>query len=174
MAHISLLSNVKLTGLNPLNINKHELVRHSTARSYLGTINQHDHVLHSNAWSSFSFRTTNQHDHVLRSNAWSCFSFRPINQHQHEHVLRSDAWSCFSFRTINQHQHEHVLRSNAWSYFLFRHEAGWSRLCLWAGYFTQSCPVQIMYGLVHCSFASSLCTRPDMVSSLISKSNPMA
>ena len=79
MAHISLLSNVRLTGLNPLNINKHDLVRRSTARSYLGTINQHDHVLRSNAWSFFSFRTTNQHDHVLRSNAWSCFSFRTIN-----------------------------------------------------------------------------------------------
>ena len=99
MAHISLLSNVRLTGLNPLNINKHDLVRRSTARSYLGTINQHDHVLRSNAWSFFSFRTTNQHDHVLRSNAWSCFSFRAINQH--DHVLRSNAWSCFSFRTIN-------------------------------------------------------------------------
>ena len=79
MAHISLLSNVRLTGLNPLNIYKHDLVRRSTARSYLGTINQHDHVLRSNAWSFFSFRTTNQHDHVLRSNAWSCFSFRTIN-----------------------------------------------------------------------------------------------
>ena len=79
MAHISLLSNVRLTGLNPLNINKHDLVRRSTARSYLGTINQHDHVCRSNAWSFFSFRTTNQHDHVLRSNAWPCFSFRPIN-----------------------------------------------------------------------------------------------
>ena len=99
MAHISLLSNVRLTGLNPLNINKHDLVHHSTARSYSGTINQHDHVLRSNARSFFSFRTTNQHDHVLRSNAWSCFSFRPINQH--DHVLRSNAWSCFSFRTFN-------------------------------------------------------------------------
>ena len=99
MAHISLLSNVRLTGLNLLNIYKHDLVRRSTARSYLGTINQHDHVLRSNAWSFFSFRTTNQHDHVLRSNAWSCFSFRATNQH--DHVLRSNAWSCFSFRTIN-------------------------------------------------------------------------
>ena len=99
MARISLLSNVRLTGLSCLNINKHDLVRRSTARSNLGTINQHDHVLHSNAWSFFSFRTTNQHDHVLRSNAWSCFSFRLINLH--DHVLRSNAWSCFSFRTIN-------------------------------------------------------------------------
>ena len=79
MAHISLLSNVGLTGLNPLNINKHDLVYHSTARSYLRTINQHDHVLHSNAWSCFSFRPINQRDHVLHSNAWSCFSFRTIN-----------------------------------------------------------------------------------------------
>ena len=148
MAHISLLSNVRLTGLNPLNKYKHDLVHCSTARSYLGTINQHDHVLRSNAWSFFSFRTTNQHDHVLHSNAWSCFSFRATNQH------------------------DHVLRSNAWSYFPFRHEAGWSRLCLWAGHFTQSCPVLIMYALF--IVASSLCTRPDMVSSLISKSNPMA
>ena len=31
-----------------------------------------------------------------------------------------------------------------------------------------------MYAFVHCSFTSSLCMRPDMVSSLISKSNPMA
>ena len=99
MAHISLLSNVRLTGLNPLNINKHDLVRRSTARSYLGTINQHDHVLRSNAWSFFSFRATNQHDHVLCSNAWSCFSYRTINQH--DRVLRSNALSCFSFRTIN-------------------------------------------------------------------------
>ena len=38
MAHISLLANVRLTGLNPLNIYKHDLVRRSTARSYLGTI----------------------------------------------------------------------------------------------------------------------------------------
>ena len=130
MANISLLSNVRLTGLNPLNINKHDLVHRSTARSYLGTINQHDHVLRSNAWSFFSFRTTNQHDHVLRSNAWSCF--------------------------------------------LFRHEAGWSRLCLWAGHFTQSFPVLIMYAFVHCSLLFSLCTRPDMVSSLTSKLNHMA
>ena len=59
MAHIFLLANVRLTGLKPLNINKHDLVRRSTARSYLGTINQHDHVLRSNAWSCFSFRTIN-------------------------------------------------------------------------------------------------------------------
>ena len=105
------------------------------------TTNQHDLVLCSNAWSCFSFRTTNQHDHVLRSNAWSYFSFRTTNQH--DLVLRSNAWSCFSFRATNQH--DHVLRSNAWSCFLFRHDAGWSRLCLWAGHFTQSCPVLIMY-----------------------------
>ena len=60
---------------------KHDLVRRSTARSYLGTINQHDHVLRSKAWSCFSFRLINQHDHVLRSNAWSCFSFRTIINH---------------------------------------------------------------------------------------------
>ena len=50
--------------------------------------------------------------------------------------------------------HDHVLRSNAWSCLLFRHEAGWSRLCLWAGHFIQSCPVLIMYVSVHCSFLS--------------------
>ena len=65
MAHISLLSNVRLTGLMDSGMMAHT--------------NQHDHVLCSNAWSCFSFRATNQHDHVLRSNAWSCFSFRTIN-----------------------------------------------------------------------------------------------
>ena len=56
-----------------------------------------------------------------------------------------------------------------------------NRLCLWAGHFTQSCPVLIMYALF--IVASSPCTRPDTMSSLISKlnylhyfskSNPMA
>ena len=47
--------------------------------------------------------------------------------------------------------HDHVLRSNAWSYLFFRHETGWSRLCLWAGHFTQSCPALIMYVFDHCS-----------------------
>ena len=36
----------------------------------------------------------------------------------------------------------------------------------------KGCPVLIMYALF--IVASSLCMRPDMVSSLISKSNPMA
>ena len=40
-------------------------------------------------------------------------------------------------------------------------------VCLWAGHFTQSCPVLIKYALF--IVASSLCTGPDMVSSLISK-----
>ena len=95
------------------------------------------------------FRATNQHDHVLRSNAWSCFSFRTINHVTMSFVVMLGHISFSGMRPVGPG-------------------------CVWAGHFTQSCPVLIMYAFTHCSFVFSLCTRPDMVSSLISKLNPMA
>ena len=54
-------------------------------------------------------------------------------------VVVLTAWSHLG--TINQH--DHVLRRNAWTGFSFRHETGWS-WCLWAGHFTQNCPILII------------------------------
>ena len=86
MAHISLLSNVRLTGfvvmlghtsLSGLLINMtmsflvmlgHVFLSGLLINMTMSFVVMLGHV--------FFFRATNQHDHVLRSNAWPCFPFQ--------------------------------------------------------------------------------------------------